>query len=131
MSRLPIFSGSKRAVMLGSFITILAYTVIMISNDLQIRVFAFGLMGLGMVIKNAFSYEWLVAFVPTEYKTNATTYINCVDAIPMAVFCIYVAYIDRDWKGINQISLGVSYLAFFLGFFCPESPKWLLNESKR
>ena len=62
-SRLRIFSGSKRAVMLGSFITITAYSVIMISNNLQIRVFAFGLMGLGMVIKNAFSYEWLVACV--------------------------------------------------------------------
>ena len=55
MSRLPIFAGAKRAVVLGSFITLTAYTVIMFCNNLQVRTVAFAFMGLGMVVKNAFS----------------------------------------------------------------------------
>ena len=65
MSRLPIFAGAKRAVVLGSFITLAAYTVIMFCNNLQVRTVAFAFMGLGMVVKNAFSFEWLVGCVPT------------------------------------------------------------------
>jgi hypothetical protein len=49
----------------------------------------------------------------------------------MAVFCLYVAYIDKDWQGINLVSLYVCWLAFIFACFCPESPKYLLNESRR
>ena len=131
MSRLPIFAGAKRAVVLGSFITLAAYTVIMFCNNLQVRTIAFAFMGLGMVVKNAFSFEWLVGCVPTQNKTDCTTCINCVDAVPMAVFCLYVAYVDKDWQGINLVSLYVCWLAFILACFFPESPKYLLNESRR
>ena len=84
--------------MIGSFITIVAYTVIMFSNDLQVRITAFGAMGLGMMTKNAYCYTWLGDSVHEEYKTTASTIINCVDAVPMAVFCLYVAYVNKDWQ---------------------------------
>ena len=64
-------------------------------------------------------------------KPKAYTYINVIDAIPMAVFCAYVSYVDRDWLTINLFALGISYLAFFMAFFCPESPRWYLVNGNR
>ena len=49
----------------------------------------------------------------------------------MAVFCVYVSYVDKDWLSINLYALGISYLAFFMAFFCPESPRWYLVNGNR
>ena len=54
-----------------------------------------------------------------------------IDAIPMAVFCAYVSYVDKDWFTINVYALGISYLAFILAFFCPESPRWYLVNGRK
>ena len=32
---------------------------------------------------------------------------------------------------LNIVALGVSYLAFFVAFFCPESPRWYLVTGQR
>ena len=89
-------------------------------------------MGLGAMTKSAYSFEWLVSSVPTQYKTDATTYINCTDAVTMAVFCTYIGFIKKDWEGICLLFLALNYLAFLLGLLvCPESPKWLLNQGRR
>ena len=87
-------------------------------------------MGLSQ-IKNSVSYVWLAECVSMPMKPAAYTYINIIDAIPMAVFCAYVSYIDKNWLSINMYALGISYLAFFLAFLCPESPRWYLVNGKR
>ena len=53
-------------------------------------------MGLSQ-IKNSVTYVWLSECVPTELKPRAYTVINIIDAVPMAVFCAYVAYVDKSW----------------------------------
>ena len=49
----------------------------------------------------------------------------------MAVFCFYVSYVQKDWLGINLIATGLSYIAFIMAFFCPESPRWHLVNGRR
>ena len=83
--------------MIGSFITNVGYTVIMFSNDLSVRIAAFGVMGIGMMTKNAYCYSWIGDSVHKEYKITVSTIITCVDAVPMAVFCLYIAFINKDW----------------------------------
>ena len=49
----------------------------------------------------------------------------------MAVFCAYVSYIDKNWFSINIYATAISYIAFFMAFFCPESPRWYLVNGNR
>ena len=64
-------------------------------------------------------------------RSQAYTYINIFDAVPMAVFCVYVSFIQKDWLYINLIATGLSYIAFVMAFFCPESPRWYLVNGRR
>ena len=122
--------GRKTSVMASAFLSLIAQTIMMWSNNLTVRTFCFCGMGLSQ-IKNSVSYVWLSECVPQPLKSQAYTFINILDAVPMAIFCAYVSYIDPDWFSINLYALGFSYLAFILAFFCPESPRWYLVNGKR
>ena len=130
MYTLPETIGRKRSVMLSAFLSLIAQTTILCCEKLIVRTLCFALMGLAQ-IKNSVSYVWLAECVPMSQRAQAYTYINIFDAIPMAVFCIYVSFIQKDWYGINLIATGLSYIAFILAFFCPESPRWYLVNGKR
>ena len=130
MYTLPESIGRKNSVMLSAFLSLIAQTTIICCQNLAVRTVCFSLMGFSQ-IKNSVSYVWLAECVPMSERSQAYTYINIFDAIPMAVFCFYVSYIQKDWLGINLIATGLSYIAFIMAFFCPESPRWYLVNGRR
>ena len=56
--------------------------------------------------------------------------INVFDCFPMPFLCLYFMFISKDWYWINFYILLLSYVAFFLTFFCPESPRWHLVNGR-
>ena len=48
----------------------------------------------------------------------------------MVIFCAYMCFIGKDWFTVNLYAVGASYLALFLAFFCPESPRWYLVNGR-
>ena len=63
-------------------------------------------------------------------QQTAFTLISVVDSLPMAVACISYMYLTRNWLWVCLASTCLSYLALFLAFFCPESPKWHLIQGR-
>ena len=57
--------------------------------------------------------------------------MNVVDAMPTVITGLYYLFIEQDWFTIYAINVAVSYSAFFLAFFCPESPRWLLLNNRK
>ena len=96
-----------------------------------VRGLCFGVIGMCSTAKNSITYVWLSECVPKHYKSRAYTSINILDAVSIGVFCAYVSYIDQNWLTINLIVLGLAYVAVFLAFLCPESPRWLLVNGRR
>ena len=68
--------------------------------------------------------------MPLPKKALAFTVINLVDAIPVAVTCLYFWFISKDWYTLNFYQLLLCYAAFLGVFICPESPRWLLVNGK-
>ena len=48
----------------------------------------------------------------------------------MAMACISYMYLTRNWLWLCLASTCLSYLALFLAFFCPESPRWHLIHGR-
>ena len=101
------------------------------SKSMLVRTIGYGFLGISGTAKDTITYVWLSECVPTHLKSRAYTSINFLDATSMGVFCAYVAYVDKDWMGINLIVLALAYLALILAFICPESPRWFLVNGKR
>ena len=89
---LPETIGRKKSVMLSALLSLIAQTTIICWPNLAVRTFCFCLMGLSQ-IKNSVSYVWLAECVTMTDRSMAYTYINIIDAITMAVFCLYISFV--------------------------------------
>ena len=121
--------GRKKSVMISAAVSLVAQTLILLSNSMFVRTICFGLMGLA-TLKNSVSYVWLTECVPESRKPAAFCFVSVFDAVPMAVFCFYISYIDKSWQSINLIMVALGYIALLLAFVCPESPRWHLVNGR-
>ena len=85
----------------------------------------FFLSGLSQ-IKNSVSYVWLSECTSKPHKAQAFTYINVFDGFPMVFTCAYYLFISKNWIELPIMFAVLSYVALFLAYICPESPRWLL-----
>jgi MFS transporter, SP family, xylose:H+ symportor len=129
-SGLPDKYGRKISLAFSLAISNLGLTIMLFSSSFTLRLISFGLLGLSQ-IKNVVSYVWLSECVPLPLKPRSYTLINIADALPMVIVCIYYLAISRDWIYINIVMTVVSYIAWFLIPFCPESPRWLLVNGRK
>jgi MFS family permease len=122
--------GRKFSLAFSFSIAIIGQTVMLFSKNFTVRLLCFGLLGLSQ-IKNVVSYVWLSECVPLTHKPRAYSIINIFDALPLVLICLYFMFISRSWLYINIGVTALSYLAFALIPFCPESPRWLLVNGRR
>ena len=88
-----------------------------------------GLSGLSQ-IKNSVSYVWLSECTSGPNKARAFTAINVFDGLPMVVTAGYFLFISKDWLYLSLFFCALSYIALMVAFFCPESPRWLIVNSR-
>ena len=93
------------------------------------RLAMFFLSGLSQ-IKNSVSYVWSSEVTSIEYKPRAYTMINVVDGLPMVVTCFYFMFISKNWIHLSIFFCALCYVALAAAFICPESPRWLLVNSR-
>lgn len=89
----------------------------------------FFLSGLSQ-IKNSVSYVWASECTSIEYKPRAYTMINVVDAFPMVFTCFYFMFISKNWIYLSIFFNVLTYVGNAAAFICPESPRWLLINSR-
>ena len=44
----------------------------------------------------------------------------------MVLTCFYFMVIGKNWMVLPSIFTVITFVALFLAYFCPESPRWLL-----
>ena len=57
--------------------------------------------------------------------------INVMDASPTLITGLFYLLVSREWFPIYTANLILSFIAFFLAFICPESPRWLLYNGRQ
>ena len=125
----PDTYGRKFSCMFGILLAAISQTVMIASSNFWVRFAMFFLSGLSQ-IKNSVSYVWLSECTSTPYKSQAFTYINIFDALPMVLTCAYFLLISKNWMHLPLIFTALTYVALFLAYFCPESPRWLVVNGR-
>ena len=116
-------------MIVSTVVSLAAQTAIILSSNFYVRMLGFYLMGLSQ-IRNSVSYVWASECVPLPKKSLVFTIINLVDAIPVAVTCLYFWFVSKDWYALNFYQLLICYVAFLAMLICPESPRWLLVNGR-
>ena len=127
---LPDRIGRKKSVLGGMLVSLLAQTVLLFVPNLLVRSICFFVMGVAN-LKNSQSYVWSSECVPFSRKAHAFTVINVFDASPPLLTGLWYIFIGRDWFLVYAITVVMGYSALFLGFICPESPRWLLLNGRQ
>ena len=127
--KLPDVLGRKKSMILSSLLNLVGMNIIVFCTSFNLRTFGFFLMGFAQ-IKIAVSYVWACEVVPVSKKSISFTVINIIDIMTVSVSCAYFAYVSKDWYTLNFYMLCFSYVGFFCLFLLPESPRWLLLNSK-
>ena len=117
--------GRKFSCMFGLLLASISQTVMIASPNFWVRFAMFFLSGLSQ-IKNSVSYVWLSECTSQPYKAQSFTWINIFDALPMVLTCGYFMLVSKNWMHLPLLFTILSYIALFLAYFCPESPRWLL-----
>ena len=68
--------------------------------------------------------------VPLPKKSTVFTFINSTDCTTLSLTCAYFAFVSKDWYTLNFCTLCLAYFGFFCLFLLPESPRWLIINSK-
>lgn len=121
--------GRKKSVMFGLAVSLISQTLMLLSSSFWMRLAMFFVAGLSQ-IKNTCSYVWLSESTSKPYKSITFTYINSFDALPFVFTCLFYMFVSKNWIILPAIFCGLSYVAFILAFFCPESPRWLLVNGR-
>ena len=121
--------GRKKSLIFGLVLATISQTVMIIVPNYWMRFAMFGLSGLSQ-IKNSVSYVWSSECTSQLYKPKAYTWINVVDAMPMVLTCFYFQFISKNWVHLSTVFCILCYVALMAAFLCPESPRWLLINSR-
>ncbi len=46
------------------------------------------------------------------------------------LYMVLAAYLFRDYRTMIQFAFGTGYIMLLVGFFVPESPRWLIAKKK-
>ena len=129
LAALPDRIGRKKSVLAGMILSTICQTVMLLVPNMTVRSICFFMMGFSN-LKNSQSYVWLSECVPFSGRSFAFTIINIADSLTGLVAGIFYLYISRDYFPLYFFITALSYLAIVLGFFMPESPRWLLVSGK-
>jgi hypothetical protein len=119
----------KPIILLGAafqnigFIAILFFPI-----SLKVLQFSYFLMGLGSVLTNCTSYNFLNEFTPNHSKIIVSTLYLSFQILPAILLPVYLALIDEDVFPFLWLGLGLSLLGSFLTLSSiPESPHFLYS----
>ena len=127
---LPDKIGRKKSVMLSFGLSLLAQSVLVAYQSILVCSVCMFLLGFSS-IKNSQTYVWSTDCVPLRRRPDVITIINIVDALPALTLGFWFLVVGSDWFTYAVFMLAINYLAFILGIFCPESPRWLLVNDRK
>ena len=122
---IPDKIGRKPSMMLAMFVDLTTETVMLWVPNYYVRMGGFFVLGLTQM-KSSIPYAWLTESIAPSYKSTGVTILNCFDALPQTLMCLYIVFISQNAFELLFWSLIVGYSVFIMFFFFVESPFWLL-----
>lgn len=122
--------GRRWPYLISMGISLFVYLGLILSNNVNLTMALFFLLGLCTPGKSNIAYVYLLELVPTDWQTYVGTMLLFADGSTMIFLSIYFRYISKDWLWFQIFALSLSAVAFIGTFLAPESPKYLYSYSR-
>ena len=130
---MPLLSdkyGRKSFFQVGVTVNLFAYTFILINTSFWIQVGLLFLVGLNSTTTYVIGFGYLQEFVSNDVKSIYATCWNLSEGMIFVYSTIYYWKIDRHWIYILTFGYFLCWLSWLGAFFLPESPVFLINNSR-
>ena len=125
LSFIPDKIGRKTSVLGGMFVSLIAQYFLLFVPNMLVRQLAFICLGLAS-LKGAQTYVWISDSVSVDNRAACMCLITAIDTLPIPLSCLFFYFYKPDWFVVNFFMFCLSLVAFAIGMFLPESPRWLL-----
>jgi len=93
------------------------------------------ILGFGVSIMTCAAPSYIIEVSPPQWRSRMAAFYNCGwfgGSIPAAAICLGTQYIKSDWSWRLPLifQAGPSLFVMCAVFFLPESPRWLLANSR-
>ena len=109
-------------------IDLLLYTVMFFTHSVDVMICViFGFGALSSIRVNV-GYVYLMELVPTKNQALHGTIWNNSECLIYPLAVIYFWQISKNWIYFSVIGYVLQIWSFFVSFFLPESPRWLIDQ---
>lgn len=126
---LPDTLGRRKTLLLSTWIFALGPTLAIMTQGYITRVLGLFITGF-MHIKLTVSYILLFELVESKHKAAASSFINAIDCLTMAISALFYSYVSNYWYDLQITMYTIGMSALVLASFLPESPKYLITGGK-
>jgi len=106
-------------------ISIFVYLGLILSTNITLTMALFFLLGVTTPGKAAIGYILLLELMPPGYQTIVSTILIAADGSIMIFLSLYFRFISKYWMPFQWFMFVLGLVAYLIGLFSPESPKFL------
>ena len=121
--------GRKINILVGSYITILWYIILVFVNNLYVRYIFYMILGLWF-FKNIQSYILSSEYVSKNKIVYVTFITLCFWGFVLPITAFYYKFISKEWKYLYYCYFGISAITTILCHFLFESPRFLYEKER-
>ncbi|KAL4942383.1 hypothetical protein BDV06DRAFT_164271 [Aspergillus oleicola] len=127
--------GRRKCMFCGGWIIIIGSIVIATASTLAHFIVGRFVLGFGIQVMVVSAPAYAVEIAPPHWRGRAVGFYNCGwfgGSIPAAIVCYGTSYINSNWSWrvpfIGQCF--ASIIVIISVWFIPESPRWLISQSR-
>ena len=122
--RMGDLNGRKLPFLLSFFMSIVAYTGLILSTEIEVTIFLFFILGMCQEGKLSVCFVYLLEIIPHHYKGVAGAVNGVIESSTLLMIALYFRYISKDWLYYQLFGLSLNTFAFLALLIIPDSPKY-------
>jgi len=119
--------GRKINLIVSSWAILGVIILIVMVSDLNTRYVGMFLLGV-LFIQKIVAYILATEIAPFRHQIIVATALLSFDNITFPLSSIYFKFISNQWITIGYIAIGYTFILAIASFFCPESPRFLVDN---
>ena len=128
--RLADIYGRRRIFAYGQVISAVLYTIIMLSDSLNVIIAVSFLSGMLNSVRVNIGYVFMIELMPKSSQAKITTTWNIFEGSIYVLATFYFWQVSKNWLYFVAIGYGLSIYSAITVWSLPESPRYLVETQR-